>query len=52
MSWKTESLSKLCSKPNFYCLYIVEFAAELYINPLMTNVPHHIETSQLICLAN
>ena len=22
------------------------------INPLTTNVPHHIETSQLICIAN
>ena len=23
-----------------------------YLNPLTTNVPHHIETSQLICIAN
>ena len=24
----------------------------LIFNPLTTNVPHHIETSQLICIAN
>ena len=22
------------------------------VNPLTTNIPHHIETSQLICIAN
>ena len=22
------------------------------VNPLMINVPHHIETSQLVCIAN
>ena len=25
---------------------------EKCLNPLTTNVPHHIETSQLICIAN
>ena len=24
----------------------------MQFNPLTTNVPHHIETSQLICIAN
>ena len=27
-------------------------AGAVVINPLTTNVPHHIETSQLICRAN
>ena len=24
----------------------------MMINPLMTNIPHHVETSELICSAN
>ena len=30
---------------------IMVFVVKIF-NPLMTNVPHHIETSQLICIAN
>ena len=28
------------------------FVAEVTFNPLTTNVPHHIEASQLICISN
>ena len=28
------------------------FPINANVNPLTTNVPHHIETSQLICIAN
>ena len=31
--------------------YMLEEATGI-VNPLTTNVPHHIETSQLICTAN
>ena len=41
-----------------YCIYIWLHTRKQYtilvdiVNPLTTNVPHHIETSQLICSAN
>ena len=31
---------------------IVIHGSWLHINPLTTDIPHHIETSQLICIAN
>ena len=38
---------KKCSKLSTSGQYKVS-----YLNPLTTNVPNHIETSQLICIAN
>ena len=35
----------------YICLYLVTFTEEIF-NPLTANVPHHIETSQLIYTAN
>ena len=36
----------------FMKTYWFRTKAVLAFNPLMTNVPHYIETSQLICIAN
>ena len=32
--------------------YELQLTYQNFINPLTTNVPHRIETSQLICIAN
>ena len=37
--------------PNPFPEHLIKFTEET-LNPLTTNVPHHIETSQLISIAN
>ena len=39
-------------EPEHYSSFILNFLAQLILNPLTTNVPHYIKTSQLICIAN
>ena len=38
--------------PSNFLLRESLFKIQRYINPLMTNVSHHIENSELICRAN
>ena len=43
----------LCVESYFFCAAQVSvLVIILLINPLTTNVSHHMETSQLICIAN